>query len=81
MGKWILTNRIQSVVANGVKGPESKVLSGVPQGTVLGPILFPIMIQSLGDLKLSATLASFADDSKIMKPITNMEDVSEMQNI
>ena len=46
IGRWLktfLTNRKQIVIANGSKSRESEVLSGVPQGTVLGPILFIII--------------------------------------
>ena len=49
---WIynfLTSMKQQVIINGVKSSVTNVTSGVPQGTVLGPILFLIDISDIGD--------------------------------
>merc|ERR1712215_393203 len=56
LGKWIysfLTGRTQTVIVNGAKTDTSEVNSGVPQGSVLGPLLFLIL---LGDIDKSSPL-------------------------
>ena len=55
--EWIhsfLTHRTQSVILNGAKSKPEKVLAGVPQGSVLGPLLFLII---LGDIDADVTKA------------------------
>lgn len=65
---WIssfLRNRTQSVRVGKAKSKASPMLSGVPQGSVLGPLLFLIFINDLPDVVLNSCLKIFADDSKI----------------
>ena len=62
--KWIqswLTQRTQSVVVDGASSKSTSVLSGVPQGTVLGPLMFLLYINDITD-EVSSTLHLFADD-------------------
>ena len=56
-----LTERSQSVVVDGASSKPVSVLSGVPQGTVLGPLMFLLYINDITD-RVSSTLRSFAND-------------------
>ena len=79
--KWIegfLTGRRQEVCVNGVNSEATLVKSGIPQGTVLGPILFVIYINDLLD-SLSSNGLMFADDTKIFRLITCKDDASALQ--
>jgi len=79
--QWIkafLTNRKQTVKVNGISSVEAAVTSGIPQGTVLGPLLFVIYINDLLDNVKSNGLL-FADDTKIFKEITGKDDALSMQ--
>ena len=80
--QWIksyLTNRTQTVSINGVHSYPAKVISGVPQGTVLGPILFLIYINDLNKCIHSSIISHFADDTRILKAIASTSDVTLLQ--
>ena len=80
---WIidfLSNRKQLVDVNGYKSKLFDVISGVPQGSVLGPILFIIFINSLVYKADTADLFLYADDLKVLKEICSDEDTEALQD-
>ena len=73
---WIqsfLEGRQQRVVINGQYSSWREVTSGIPQGSVLGPLLFVIYINDLPDTVLSRVFL-FADDTKIYRQILSQQD-------
>ena len=83
VGLWIkefLTGRTQRIAANGVLSDSAPVISGVPQGSVLGPILFIIMISDLGRELLHSTTSKYADDTKATARLANLVDAENFQN-
>ena len=77
--KGFLFDRTQEVVVNGAKSASAPVISGIPQGSVLGPLLFVIYINDLLDDITSGGLM-FADDTKVFRQITSREDSLELQS-
>jgi len=78
---WIrsfLIGRHQFVNVNGEHSTPASVLSGVPQGSVLGPILFILFINDLPCTTHSDSYL-FADDTKVLKRVTCREDALQLQ--
>ncbi len=81
---WIeawLTGRRQRVVLNGVESDWEEVGSGVPQGSILGPILFVVHINDI-DLVVSMIelLKKFADDTKLGQRVRTPEQSARLQS-
>ena len=79
---WIrdfLFGRRQKVVVNGEMSNWSSVLSGVPQGSVLGPILFVLFVNDMPDV-VHSLIGLFADDAKVFREIGSDEDHKMLQD-
>jgi hypothetical protein len=70
--KWIrnfLTGRQQRVNVNGHLSSWTEVISGVPQGSVMGPLLFTLFVSDIPEL-INSCISMFADDTKIYRALT-----------
>ena len=79
--RWVaswLKGRKQRVCLDGHSSRWVDVLSGIPQGSVLGPLLFLIFINDLEDDIMSMIL-KFADDTKIFRKVTSATDGVQLQ--
>ena len=86
VGLWVASfldpaTRKQAVGVEGRISELVPVISGVPQGTVLGPILFLIHIRCIGSNRSPGTsTSSFADDTKVWRPVRSLDDCSALQS-
>ena len=82
-GIWLyhlLTHRTHFVRLQGGNSHDSPVLSGVPQGTVLGPHIFMIIMGVINCGISSSSIVRFADDIRLYHGISNVDDCSFLQN-
>ena len=83
MYQWIkcfLTDRLQSVVVNGQLSDPVPVASGVPQGSVLGPLIFLILIADIDSDTNGSVIRSFADDTRVTNGVSSLRDMSVIQS-
>ena len=79
--RWIeafLSNRRQKVIANEAESGWSDVKSGIPQGSVLGPVLFTLFVNDIPPL-LKCFTAMYADDTKLHATVDSDEDQQQLQ--
>ena len=79
---WIkdyLTDRTQCVLLEGISSKSHHVLSGVPQGSVLAPLLFLIYINNITE-SITSTIRLYADDVLLYRVISNEADTICLQN-
>ena len=76
-----LRNRKQRVILDNVISESVDVLSGVPQGSILGPLLFVLFINDIYEnINKDSNIALFADDTKIWRDINSELDCENLQN-
>ena len=78
---WIgdfLRSRKQRVMVNGISSEWRNITSGIPQGSVLGPILFLIFINDMPKV-IQCLVKFFADDARLYQIIKCSQDINELQ--
>ncbi len=78
--KNYLSGRSHYVSFNNVASSTEAVLSGVPQGSILGPLLFIIYVNDIPDIITYSSYFLFADDVKLLKTINTMEDHQRLED-
>ena len=78
--EFYLSDRIQAVCLDGTMSDTLSVCSGVPQGSILGPLLFTIVyVNDIPDHVCFSSIYLFADGTKILSPISSPSDCLSVQ--
>ena len=78
--KNYLTSRCQSVVYTSTHSSPQQIRSSVPQGSILGPILFSICINDLPNCLLQSKILLYADDAVLFYADSNIGNISTVLN-
>ena len=80
---WIesfLTDRVQFVTVNGFLSDHQPVISGVPQGSVLGPLIFLILLADIDkEVSTDTLIKSYADDTRATRGVNSVSDTCLLQ--
>lgn len=80
--RWIksyISNRSQAVAVKGFTSNFLHIPSGVPQGSHLGPLLFTLYINDIGNVAHNSNYLLYADDAKFYKIVSNVDHCGELQ--
>ena len=72
-------NRTQHVKVNNALSDGVAVISGVPQGTVIGPLMFLCYSADLPDVIQNSKISMYADDTKVYKAVSDVNDCKLLQ--
>lgn len=75
-----LKNRIQQVRINGFLGEPRMMNRGIPQGSIMGPLLFILYLNDIFNLRLNGEIRSYADDNSYFLSSKNPEELHEKAN-
>ena len=78
--KFHPTNRKQHIIINGISSLHQPITHGVPQWSVLGPLLFLIYINNLNHVVKHSTVRHFADGTNLLYSISSLKSINKYIN-